>query len=50
MEGNDNKVMTIPKLAKGHSEITPGEDDWYTIEKGKAVKNKNETKKVVSTL
>ena len=45
MEENDNEVMVIPKLAKGHSDITTKEDDWYTIEKGKAVKNKNETKK-----
>ena len=45
IEENDDEVMTIPKLAKGHSEVTPGEDDWFTIEKGKAVKNKNDTKK-----
>ena len=45
MEENDNKIITLPKLAKGHSDIIPGEDDWYTIEKGKAVKNKKEQKK-----
>ena len=35
MEENDDKITTSPMLAKGHSEIIPGEDDWYTIEKAK---------------
>jgi hypothetical protein len=46
MEENDDKITTSPMLAKGHSEINPGENDWYTIEKGKAVKNRTTPKKV----
>ena len=45
MDENEDEITTIPMLAKGHSEIIPGEDDWYTIEKGKAVKNKTAPKK-----
>ena len=46
MEENDDNITSIPKLAKGQESNTiPGEDDWYTIEKGKAVKNKTEQKK-----
>ena len=43
-------MISFSKLAKGQSEITPGENDWYTIKKRKAVKNKTETKKVVINL
>ena len=46
MEGNDEEITMIPKLSKGQeSNIIPGEDDWYTVKKGKAVKNKTEQKK-----
>ena len=45
MDENEDEITTIPMLAKGHSEIIPEEDDWYTIEKGKAVKKQNSTKK-----
>ena len=50
MKENNNKMISIPKLTKGQSAITPGEDNQYTIKKGKAVKNKTETKRVVINL
>ena len=49
MEENHEEITSTPKLTKGQkSDITPGEDDWYTIEKGKANAEANSNLDILS--